>query len=73
MKKIFKVIPLFGMALVAALAAADCAGTESEEPSSAKTLMATRTSTVTYAAVDGTCEHDYEAARTVAATCTERI
>ena len=68
MKKIFKVIPLFAMGIVAA----GCAGTESEEPSVVKTSTAMRTSTVAYAAVDGTCEHDYEAMQIIAPTCTEQ-
>ena len=71
MKKIFKAIPLLAMGFVAALAVAGCAGTESEEPSAVKDLTATRASTVTYAAVDGICEHDYEATQIIAPTCTE--
>ena len=72
MKKILKVIPLLAVGLVAAFAAAGCAGAESEEPSATKTLMTTRTSAVTYAAVDDSCQHDYEATQLIAATCTEQ-
>ena len=71
-KRFLIAIPILAMGLVAAFAAAGCAGTESEEPSAAKTLMATRTSTVTYAAVDDSCQHDYEATQLIAATCTEQ-
>lgn len=69
MSKFFKMLPILAVGLIAALATVGCASTENQEP--AETAVR-RTAAVTYAAIDGSCEHDYEAMQTFAATCTEQ-
>ena len=72
MRKLLKAIPLLAVGLVAAFAAAGCAGGESQEPSAAKSVTAVRAAAATYSAVDGMCEHDYAATKVIAPTCTEQ-
>ena len=75
MKKLWKLIPVLVIGLIAAFGVAGCAETGNETVECAATAKpvaaAVRTAAV-YAAEDGTCEHDYEAAQTFAATCTEQ-
>ena len=75
MKKLWKLIPVLAIGLIAALGAAGCAETgheTAERAATAKPVAAAVRTAVVYAADDGTCEHDYEAAQTFAATCTEQ-
>ena len=69
MSKFFKMLPIFAIGLIAALGTVGCASTENQEPTE---TAVQRTAAVTYAAIDGSCEHDYEATQTFAATCTEQ-
>ena len=69
MSKFFKMLPILAVGLIAALATVGCASTENQEPTE---TAVQRTAAVTYAAIDGSCEHDYEATQTFAATCTEQ-
>lgn len=71
MKKFLKLIPVLVVGLIAAFAAVACASTEKEEhaASSAATVMRTA---VSCSAMDGACEHDYEATQVIAANCTEQ-
>ena len=62
-------LPILAVGLIAALATVGCASTENQEPTE---TAVQRTAAVTYAAIDGSCEHDYEATQTFAATCTEQ-
>ncbi len=71
MKKFLKLIPVLAVGLIAALATVACASTENAEPEQTATVMAMRTA-VSYSAIDGVCEHDYEATQVIAADCTEQ-
>ena len=55
MSKIFKMLPILAVGLIAALGAVGCASAENQEPAE---TAAQRTAAVTYAAIDGSCEHD---------------
>lgn len=75
MKKLWKLIPVLAIGLIAAFGAAGCAETgneTAERAATAKPVAAAVRTAAVYAANDGTCEHDYEAAQTFAATCTEQ-
>ena len=75
MKKLWKLIPVLVIGLIAAFGVAGCAETgdeRAERAATAKPVAAAVRTAAVYAAEDGTCEHDYEAAQTFAATCTEQ-
>ena len=72
MSKFFKMLLILAVGLIAALATVGCASTESAEPTKLESAEVRRTAIAYAAAVDGSCEHDYEATQTFAATCTEQ-
>ena len=71
MRKLMKAIPLLAIGLVAAFAAAGCAGGESER-SAVKSRTMVRASAAAYSVPDGVCDHTYEAFEVIAPTCTEQ-
>ena len=72
LRKFLRAIPILTIGIVAALAAVGCASTEGAEPTKPSDARAEYTPVGYAFAVDGTCEHSYEAVQAITATCTDQ-
>ena len=73
MKKFLKFIPLLAIGIIASIAMVGCGNIEKDASTSAKVKVAAAMPlAMTYAESGEPCEHDFEAIKVVAATCTEQ-
>ena len=73
MKKFLKFIPLLAIGIIASIAMVGCGNIEKDASASAKVrVAAAMTLAMTFSENAEACEHDFEAIKTVAATCTEQ-
>ena len=73
MKKFLKFIPILVIGIIASIAMVGCGNIEKDASASAKVRVAAAMPlSMTYSENGETCEHDFEAIKTVAATCTEQ-